>query len=89
MPITLMPRRRTRAAPSSGSCVVGVENVQRHLHGDPLERPLEHRQVEPRVLVPGEADEPDLAGLLGLQGGLERPVSWPKINSGSSFHWMP
>src|SRR5581483_1894814 len=49
---------------------VGVHHVQRHLGGSKSEPVLagccEHVKMDMRVLVSGEADEPEFAGLLGL-----------------------
>ena len=66
---------------------VGVHHVERHLHGVEVEavllRDLEHVQVDVRVLVAGEADVADLAGLLGLDERFVGAAS-AKIRSGSS-----
>jgi len=41
----------------------------------------EHRQVDARVLVSGEADEADLAFLLGLEGLGSAPFSMTQSGS--------
>jgi hypothetical protein len=49
------------------AAVLGVHEIQRHLHGVELEamlpRHVEHVQVDMGILVAGEADVPDLARL--------------------------
>ena len=46
---------------------VGIEGVQRHLHGVEGEAGVEHGEMDLGVLVAGESDEADLALLLGFQ----------------------
>ncbi len=57
------------------AAVVGIHHVERHLHGVEGELVvigrLQHREVNRRVLVPGEADEAQLAGLLRVDERLD------------------
>ena len=57
---------------------VRVHHVDRHLHGVEAEAmllgDLEHVQVDLRILVPGEADVADLAGLLRLHRRVDRAI---------------
>jgi hypothetical protein len=46
---------------------VCVERIQRHLHRVERKACIEHRQVDVRILVAGEAHKPDLALLFGFR----------------------
>lgn len=48
-----------------------VTDIDRHLCGVPVVRPGDHIEMNARVLVSGEADEANLAGLLGFESGAE------------------
>ena len=55
---------------------VSIHQVQGHLHSVELEPVLggrfQHVEMNTRILMPGKADEPNLARLLGGHKGLHR-----------------
>ena len=55
-----------------------IHDVQGHLHGIEAEVVLagcfQHAQMNQRILVAGETDEPDLAGFLGVEHGADGAV---------------
>ncbi len=83
MPSAAMPRRFDLGQHLLSKLRNRVEAVQRHLHGVERVAVRQHRQVDARVLVAREADEADLALLLGAVQRLD-DAAGREVASGSS-----